>query len=68
MLETILELTVASLLGITLKENILAEKMTDLDTFSYYSAYVTLFLGSAFILLSLFVTCVGGKVLVKIRR
>ena len=42
--------------------------MTDLDWFSLVSAYVTLFIGSAFVLLTLFVTCFGGKKLVKVRR
>ena len=42
LLETFLELTIASLLGITLEERIFAEQMTQLDEFSLLSAKVTL--------------------------
>ena len=67
MLETFLELTIASLLGITLPENILALEMTDLDILSYYTAYIVLIIGSLFMGVSICATTCFARPVVSIR-
>ena len=56
------------MLGITLKEKILAPELTVLDQVSYYSAYVTLITGSIFLVLTFWITLVSARNLVKSHR
>ena len=66
-LETALEFIIASMLGIRLKERILASEMTRLDTISYYSAWVCLLLISGFILGTVVMAVVVSGKLKKVR-
>ena len=68
MLETFLELVISSLLGITLKEAILAEEMNNMDLAALYAAYVTLGIWIGFCLLVGFLTLYGARSVVRIRR
>jgi hypothetical protein len=57
-LETFLELVISSLLGITLKDNILAQEleMNGMDTAADYAAYFTMAAWVAFTVLVAFIT------------
>ena len=67
-LEIYLELVIASLLGITLKDSILAEEMNSMDKAAYYAAYTTLGIWIGFVAFVAFLTLIGARDLVKIRR
>ena len=69
-LETFLELVISSLIGITLKDSILAEEdeMNGMDIASEYAAYITLTLWIAFTVFVGFMTLYAAKTIVKIRK
>jgi len=69
-LDTFLELVISSLIGITLKDSILAEEgeMNGMDVASEYAAYITLALWIAFTVFVGFMTLYAAKTIVKIRK